>query len=95
MNKILFIGFAFFLNANLQATAKEAFIPYYMRNTDSSKLNAIKTDNACGSCDCGDDSSSGNFESPFTSKQELVNLKNQNTQKLAKTVTAVIADKQA
>jgi len=56
--------------------AKNAFIPYYMRNTDSSKINAIKTNQACGSCDCGDDSNSGENVNPF-SKETVINLANQ------------------
>jgi len=64
-----------------QAAQKEAFVPYYMKNTDSSKIDAIKTDKAC--CDdCGDDSC-GSATTEIFAKQKFVNLKNANTEKSA------------
>ena len=53
--------------------AKSAFVPYYMRKTDSSRINAVKADQACGSCDCGDDSSNGVIENPLA-QQKYINL---------------------
>ena len=71
MTKSFIISMVLLLSVSL-AEAKNAFIPYYMRNTDSSKI--VKVNQACGDCDCGDDSNSGTIENPFT-KQKYISLK--------------------
>ena len=63
-----------------QAAQKEAFVPYYMKNTDSSKIDAIKTNQA--TCGCDDDDC-GSAKQEIFAKQEFVNLKNANTEKSA------------
>ena len=72
MKKSLIISIVLLIGVSL-IEAKSAFVPYYMRNTDSSKVDAVKTDQACGSCDCGDDSNSGVIENPLA-QQGYINL---------------------
>ncbi len=89
MKKSLFMGLCLFVSASAieakaqldyAAAKKEAFVPYYMKKTDSSKINAIKTNQA--GCDCGDDDcSSSNVE--IIAKQQFINLKNANVEKSA------------
>lgn len=87
MKKNLYISFALLLGANLVNAA----VPYYMTNPDNSKIDAIKTDKACADCgDCNGDK----IVNPFQ-KQEIINLNDAQAQELAKTVAAVIANKQA
>ncbi len=96
MKKTLFIGLALLIGANLaeaksqfgyEAAQKEAFIPYYMKSTDSSKINAIKTDQAGDGCH--DDCSSS--QGSIVPKQQFINLNNATTNKTAQALITVIA----
>ena len=78
MKKSLIISMALLLGVSL-TEAKNTFIPYYMRNVDPSKTNAVKTDRACGDCDCGDDSNNGVIKNPLT-QQKYVSLKTSKNQ---------------
>lgn len=45
----------FLVGAQFAHAAKNDSVPYYMKKTDSSRINAIKTDQAnCGDDNCGD-----------------------------------------
>ena len=72
MKKSFIISMVLLVGVSL-TEAKNAFVPYYIRNTDSSKVDAVKTDRACGSCDCGDDSSNGVIENPLA-QQKYIDL---------------------
>ena len=96
MVKKIFIGFVLLVGANLtetkvnfgyQAAKKEAFVPYYMTNPNSSKRNAVKTDQASDGC-CSD--CNGNTQGTILPKQTYINLKNANTNKSAATLITAI-----
>lgn len=81
MKKTLFIGLVLLVGANLtdakvdfgcEAAKKEDFVPYYMRNTDSSKIDAVKTNQA--GCDDGCDCSGSSNKSVLPA-QTFIDLK--------------------
>ena len=74
MKKRFLLSLIFALNINII----NATIPYYMKNTDSSKIDAIKTDNA--SCGCGDgDCNGGSIKNPFAGQDERNSLSSEKT----------------
>ena len=64
MKKRFLLSLVFALNVNIM----NATTPYYMQNPDSSKIDAIKTDDA--KCGCNGDCNGGNIENPFTQQDE-------------------------
>jgi hypothetical protein len=89
MKKTLFISLALLAGVNLTQARQEAAVPYYMTNTDSSKRDAIKTNQASGqSCGC-----CSNSKKTIVPEQEFINLKNATVQKTSaeKALITVVA----
>lgn len=64
MKKRLLLSLIFAVNIH----ASKATVPYYMENPNSSRIDAIKNDDA--RCGCSGDCNGSNIENPLTQKDE-------------------------